>query len=166
MARKEVANTPGNVLIIHTINETIVGRGNGNNKRLADVQLVQFFLRQFYKQHPELFRRLPKTRTGNGQIKIDGIFGGQTETGILLFQRFQNAFGARILSEDGIVNVASTEISKISRTLYTILALNEHFRRFGDGKELHNQLEKHPDIIGSAPELLSELSRGEISDEF
>lgn len=161
MARKEFMDEENGVF---TLNETTVGKG-GNNRKRSDVQLVQFFLQQFYFAHPELFVLLPKTRTGSFAIKIDGICGKQTEMGIRLFQEFQRSQTPTAV--DGLVNVAHSLTSSITGTFYTIHLLNHWFTKFGGGgKELNGNLENHPDIRIFAPELHTELVASQVGDEF
>lgn len=149
MARKEyMADEPS----IFTLNETSIG-ANGNNRKRTDVQLVQFFLRQFYKAHPELFKLLPKTSAGDGTIKIDGICGGQTSKGIYYFQKHMKQAGVSIMV-DGKVDVALGTSSSISNTIYTIHHLNGWFQKWADAT---GNVEKHPDCIKFAPELQAEL---------
>lgn len=139
------------------INETSVGAG-GNNKRRSDVQLVQFFLRQFYKKHPELFKKLPKTKNPDGFVKIDGSVGPQTQSAITNFQIFQRNKGA-IVATDGLVNVPKGAVSSISGTIYTIVALNSlyNFNEAENNGGFVTKIEDHPDLVTFAPELRSEL---------
>lgn len=139
--------------LFFTVNETSVGKG-GNNTRRADVQLVQFFLKQFFAKNPELFKRLPVNHTGG--FAIDGICGGQTNTGILLFQQKMHAEKWAI-GIDGLVDVPKGLTSSISRRHYTICWLNKWFKDNGEGTEHYETLENHPDIKASAPELRTEL---------
>ena len=168
MARKEDMSNSGGTdtgeLGVFALNETTVGMRGSNNKR-SDIQLVQFFLRQFYKSHPELFVLLPKTKSPSTLITIDGDCGGQTKTGILVFQRQRRQVGGTI-AVDGIVNVAHSLMSSISKTGYTIHHLNQWFNDFADGKEFNGNLENHPEIIAFAPELQAELAAAKVGNEF
>jgi peptidoglycan hydrolase-like protein with peptidoglycan-binding domain len=139
------------------INETSVGAG-GNNKRRSDVQLVQFFLRQFYKSHPEQFKKLPKTKNPDGFVKIDGSFGPQTQGAISTFQNLEKSKGLPIAT-DGLVDVPKGIISSISGTLYTIIALNSlyNFLEARSTGGFVTKIEDHPDIVTFAPELRAEL---------
>lgn len=166
MARKEdMSNerspTP---LGVFTLNDTRIGR-YGDNKKRSDIQLIQFFLRQFYRRHHDLFVQLPQTKSKAAVVVIDGKYGKQTEQGILLFQKQRTERGARI-KVDGLVSVAHSSVSPISKTLYTICEMNHWFKDFGDGKEHHGKLENHPDIIAHAPELHAELSIAAVGNEF
>lgn len=166
MARKEnMSNTEGvsGDLGVFTLNETSVGK-RGNNKKRSDVQLIQFFLRQFYKAHPELFILLPKTKSNSNLIIIDGDCGGQTKAGILHFQK-DRSIDAKI-KVDSLVDVAHSLISSISKTTYTIHHLNHWFQLHAEGKEHHGNLENHPDVIAYAPELHAELAVAGVGDEF
>lgn len=158
MATKVLAdkNMDGSEMLEITINDISIGLG-GNNYRRADVQLVQFFLKQFYDKHPEIFSKLP--RSSAGRFVIDGICGGQTTSGIRQFQKSQRDNGA-LIAVDGLVDVCSSDspVSSISRTVYTILHLNGWFQKFGEGREHCANLEKHPDILEYAPELQAELA--------
>lgn len=161
MARKEFMREN---LGVFSINETIIGNG-GNNRRLADVQLIQFFLRQFFLVEFQLFKKLPKDRFNTGVITIDGKFGPQTGAGIFEFQKFVQRSG-RPIKVDGLVNVATAENSAITNTTYTILFLNKFFQDKGDLPEFHGNLENHPDILALAPELQAELSASDVGDQF
>jgi len=140
------------------INETSVGAG-GNNKRRSDVQLVQFFLRQFYKSHPQLFAKLPKTSKPDGFVKIDGSFGPQTQGAISTFQTHERSQGLPIAT-DGLVDVPRGVISSISQTVYTIIVLNSlyNFLEARENGGFVTKIEDHPDILAFAPELRSELN--------
>lgn len=160
MARKERVDS-GAVIIL---NETVVGVG-GTSRR-SDIQLVQFFLRQFFLKQPELFRKLPKSRkNASALVTIDGKFGPQTAAGIVEFQKAVRARGNPI-HVDGIVNVAHSVNSSITNTQYTILFLNLFFSKFIATPEAVLDVENHPDVMAFAPELRSELSRAGIGDEF
>lgn len=157
MARKQyVSDDQGEA--IFTFNETSVGM-NGNNRKRTDVQLIQFFLRQFYKAHPELFVLLPKTSKGGSMILIDGFYGGQTGKGIWYFQKHHKNKGFSI-QVDGLVNVGKEAESSISQTVYTINYLNSWFMKWSDPT---GNVEKHPDCIAYAPELQAELCAGKMS---
>jgi hypothetical protein len=160
MARKELMNSPNGVF---ALNETPIGRGESNQKR-SDVQLIQFFLHEFFKKNPELFALLPKTKSGGSVIKIDGKYGKQTEGGILLFQKHTKKLGSKI-KDDGVVNVA-TGVRSVNGNQFTIIFLNLFFKTLGDGKEHHGKLENHPTVFAFAPELAGELFVSLVKDEF
>lgn len=143
------------------VNEISVGM-NGHNKRRSDVQLIQFFLRQFYIKHPQLFKALPPIKNPDGFVKIDGDAGGQTKTGVKVFQNYERSKGF-LIATDGLVDVPRGAVSSISGTVYTILALNAWFNFFGEGKEHSGHLENHPDIISFAPELRTELMASNVT---
>jgi peptidoglycan hydrolase-like protein with peptidoglycan-binding domain len=140
------------------INETSVGAG-GNNKRRSDVQLVQFFLRQFYKSHRSLFEKLPPTKNPDGFVKIDGSFGPQTQGAISTFQNHEKSLGLPIAT-DGLVDVPKGMISSISGTVYTIVVLNSlyNFLEARSTGGFVTNIQDHPDIVAFAPELRSELN--------
>jgi hypothetical protein len=165
MARKENMTDLNLELGVFTLNETSVGRA-GNNRKRSDVQLVQFFLQQFYFEHREMFDgRVPRTKNGVPEIKIDGICGRQTELGILNFQKYHSGDGVPIIV-DGLVNISRTFSSEITGMPYTIGFLNNWFRRFGNGNQFHGNLENHPVIIQFAPELQAELAAAQVGDEM
>lgn len=165
MARKENMTDLNPDMGVFTLNETSVGR-NANNKKRSDVQLVQFFLHQFYSNHPEMFDgRVPRTKNGVPAIKIDGICGKQTELGILQFQKYY-AEDAIPITVDGQVNIARSISSQINGNVYTILYLNDWFKHNGSGKEFHGNLENHPVIKQFAPELQAELAARGATDEM
>lgn len=158
MARKEYMADEESIF---TLNETTVGMGGSNYKR-SDVQLVQFFLRQFYKAHPELFVLLPKTSKGGSTISIDGYYGGQTGKGIYYFQKHLKNNGSTV-KVDGLVDIARGTVSSISNTIYTIHYLNGWFQKWVDES---GNVEKHPDCIKYAPELQAELLSRGIDDKI
>lgn len=160
MARKELMNPPNGVF---TLNETAIGRGQTNRKR-SDVQLIQFFLHQFFLKNPSLFAQLPPTRNKVGVIKIDGEYGKQTEAGILVFQQDVQKRGSRI-KVDGVVNIA-TNTRSTSGNQFTIIFMNFFFMTLGDGKEHHGKLENHPLVFSFAPELAGELFTALVRDDF
>ena len=165
MARKEDMTRGSDPLFgVFTLNEISVGVG-GNNYRRSDIQLIQFFLRQFYKLHSELFVLLPKTKSNSNFILIDGDCGGQTKNGVLIFQKARKQLGLSI-AVDGLVDVAHSNYASISKTAYTIHRLNLWFMQFAEGKEHHGKLENHPDIITYAPELRTELAAAVVGNEF
>lgn len=158
MATKNLADkeVKGNFIWEITTNDISVGLG-GNNYRRSDVQLVQFFLKQFYDKHPEIFGKLPKSSAN--KFMIDGICGSQTTSGIRYFQHYQKE-GNMSIAADGLVDVCNNQspFSTISHTVYTILHLNGWFQKNGEGREHNAHLETHPDIVRYAPELRAELA--------
>ena len=167
MARKEDMSNDGSKLNdsgVFTLNDTSVGR-YGENKKKTDIQLVQFFLRQFYKRHREIFVHLPQTRSGDGMIAIDGKYGRQTELGILHFQKYIQKHGIGIKA-DALVSAAHSLRGPQTDNIYTIHRLNTFFRTHGEYKEHHGKLEGHPDIIALAPELRAELLAATVRNDF
>lgn len=160
MAHKELMDSPNGVF---TLNDTPIGKGQTNRKR-SDVQLVQFFLHQFYLKNPALFAQLPPTKNKVGVIKIDGVYGRQTEAGILVFQKDVQKRGSTIKA-DGVVNVANN-VRSPSGNQFTIMFLNLFFMSRGEGKEHHGKLENHPLIFSFAPELAGELFTSVVRNEF
>lgn len=161
MAKKvfmEVPPSAGNQSRRHffTLNETRIG-ASGDNKKRSDIQLVQFFLKKFYRRHPELFRLLPRASKSPGQFAIDGIVGDQTITGIRIFQQHESR-GGNGLVQDGLVSVAQSFESPISHKRFTIILLNLWFEQHSGEAQFLTNLEQHPDIIRFAPELQAELS--------
>lgn len=161
MAKKvfmEVPPSAGNASRRHffTINETKVGV-NGDNKKRSDIQLVQFFLKKFYRRHPELFRLLPKASKSPGEFAIDGIVGDQTIVGIRFFQEHESRGGSGLV-KDGLVSVAPSFESQISHKRFTIILLNLWFEQHSGEAQFLTNLELHPDVIRFAPELQAELS--------
>jgi len=161
MARKELMEQPNGVF---TLNETSVGKG-GNNRKRSDIQLIQFFLKQFYDQNPALFALLPPTKKRHSVVVIDGVYGSQTEAAILLFQKDVKARGSSV-KVDGLVDVATGLRSVNSKTQFTIMFLNFFFMTRGEGKEHHGKLENHPEVFAFAPELAGELFVSLVSDQF
>jgi hypothetical protein len=141
------------------MNETSVGQG-GQNKRRSDIQLVQFFLNQFYIGHPELFKLLPSTGSGAASVDIDGQVGLQTIEGIRQFQINRNV-ADRPAVVDGKVSVAQGDVIPGTNTEYTIHRLNLWFFTAPGNRESNAQwkgnLHSHPAIAG-ASELQAELA--------
>ena len=132
---------------LYTVNDTPIGTGKKlNNQRTADVQLVQFFLSQFYAKHPELFRQLAPTK--NGRFLIDGDCGAQTKSGIWVYQTWEQKRGKQI-HPDGVIDPPNAYVSPSGRNTYTILLLNEWFLDNGTGTEHFSKLENHPDLRGA-----------------
>lgn len=160
MARKEFISSRSGVF---ALNETTVGK-NGQNRRRSDIQLVQFFLHQFFLKNPDLFRKLPPTKKRNSVIVIDGEFGKQTAAGIVVFQQDAARRGIKV-KPDGLVNVATGNKSAAGNN-FTIMLMNFFFVEFGEGKEHHGNLQNHPLIFAHAPELAGELFTSLVRDDF
>ena len=158
MARKELTDDG-----FITLNETPVGK-NVDNRKKSDVQLVQFFLHQFFLKKPELFRKLPPTKRRQQVIVIDGAFGKQTAAGITVFQEELKQLGVPIKA-DGLVSVMTGTRSARGNP-FTISFLNSFFTTFGNDKEFKNNLENHPLIFSAAPELAAELFISLPRDDF
>jgi hypothetical protein len=134
--------------------ETPVGtRKNITNKKKADVQLVQFFLSQFYTGNPDLYRKLPPTKSG--KFLIDGDCGPQTKQGIWVFQTWAQKNRYPIYP-DGAIDPATQYASPTGRYSYSIIILNDWWVENGTGREYLLTLENHPDLRG-ATELRADL---------
>ncbi|GEM_PF-2407777 len=158
MARKAlVSQSTGNAATheIFAMNDTPVGE-NQENRRLTDVKLIQFFLFHFYKDNPNLFRSLPPTKRRNSYVMIDGICGQQTKAGISIFQKEMAGFGFSIWA-DGIVHTYKAINGPIHNTTLTIWWLNKWFFSSDYGRGWESNLENHPLMLGSAPDLSAEL---------
>jgi hypothetical protein len=145
------------------LNETSVGQG-GDNRRRSDIQLVQFFLDQFYIENQQLFRLLPQTRPVAVSIDFDGKVGRQTIEGIRLFQR-NWCPSSPIMIADGKVSVPSTSYFGVPGTttlVYTIFFMNVWFfsisESAGGNAQWKGNLRNHPMIKTCAPELQAELA--------
>ncbi len=103
----EIRSLDTNLVI--TTNE--VGYGSKGSMLKEDIELVQFLLDEFYSSFAirsmAALTTIPKTKPGpqtGAIVKIDGVFGNQTDTAIKIYQR--DFLGhAR---PDGIVSVAQT----------------------------------------------------------
>jgi hypothetical protein len=98
--------------------------GPGAANRWDDVELVQYLLKRIYGSplsfHP------PFHPPEGDMIKIDGRFGRTTAKWINHFQREVNDQGGVPIRLDGRVDKSdSGGVSSISRTVYTIIALNK-----------------------------------------
>lgn len=136
------------------ITDSEVGYGSKQPMRKDDVELVQFLLDEFFTHFPvrsiAALTKIPKSPRGDQQdaiIKIDGIFGDQTNAGILIYQR-EFLGSAR---PDGIVSVAHTAgpsnvtpggpngspITTVSYTkARTITSLAGHWAALNPGKDI------------------------------
>jgi hypothetical protein len=141
---------------------TPVGQG-ADNKRIADIQLVQLFLRQFYTLNPTLFKKLPKPGGRTVQaILLDGKVGGQTIGGITEFQRdrIRKKFSAEIVDGRVSVPVGGQRVAGTNH-VFTIIQLNLFFfRSDAVNMSFNENLEEHPVVKASLPQLAGELSRG------
>ena len=138
------------------VNDISVGL-SGNNRRRADVQLVQFFLSQFYNKYPELSAKV--CAENQNRFVIDGFCGKHTCVGIAVYQYYMRSKGTAI-EYDGTVNIpnSASQVTSVSHTFYTILNLNVWFRKYGDGTEYIHSLQNHPQMQKCAPELRAELA--------
>lgn len=127
------------------------GRGDGTNSDVRDVQLVQFFLRVFFRKKPELMPKLP----GRSGFLIDGKVGTQTVEGI---HRFQDDFGnhGKLLFDDSRVSVALGKHVPGTTAFWTIDALNA-FAFVTLGAKQFNSLFSNSEINAEAPELTVNL---------
>ncbi len=140
--------------------DTPVG-ARADNKRKADVQLVQLFLHTFYKSNPALFKKLPRTRRNTGEILMDGISGPQTVSGITEFQKFIIRKGKSGVIVDGRVSIPHGGL-RVANTnhVFTIFQLNSFFFILDDANAAFiENLEEHPIVKSQLPELASELRR-------
>jgi hypothetical protein len=146
------------------LNENDVGRGARGNPKRTDVQLVQFFLAEFYRVHPGLFTRLGKTKTPGSTVDIDGVFGRQTIDGIWVFQDFQKQGRIPILVDGRVTAPAGRNVvvPGLRTTMYTIYRLNDWFFRHGDNMKFNEELYMHPVILARAPALASELAQDDL----
>jgi hypothetical protein len=139
--------------------DTPVGKG-GDNKRIADNQLVQLFLRHFYILNPALFKKLPKPPGGKAQeIVLDGKVGSQTIEGITEFQRDVIRTGGSGEYVDGRVSIPWSGLRVVnSKHVFTIIQLNLFFFNSDtENKAFNANLEDHPIVKSSLPELVAEL---------
>ncbi len=97
--------------------EQAVGKTGTNAP--GDVKLVQYMLRNIYGQ------------TAFG-LKVDGYIGPVTISWIERFQNDANAKGLNVLA-DGRIDRGLAQISTVSKTRYTILAMSAELRRINPG---------------------------------
>lgn len=139
-----------------TVNDTQIGDRRGlSNSRRADVQLIQFFLSQFFAANPKLFKQLPPTKSG--RFLIDGDCGPQTKNGIWVFQTYEHRRGTAI-HPDGVVDPATPSTTENDPRSATILALNQWYFQNGGAKFFYARIQEHPDVRKFAPELRAELA--------
>jgi hypothetical protein len=141
------------------VNDTPVGNGS-DNKRIADVQLVQLFLRQFYSQNPVLFQKLPKPGRGVTEILLDGKVGSQTIAGITEFQQFVIRRGKSGVFVDGRVSRPTGFRVAGTNHVFTIFQLNRFFFTSDDeNMSFNDNLADHPVVKSSLPLLAAEIAR-------
>ncbi len=95
------------------------------NKR-DDVMLVQYLLKRVYQQAQNC--NPPLKATGTARLKIDGLYGPQTQGAIEHFQLEMRRNG-RSIATDGCVDTerGDSATSSVSQTGYTISWLNKYF---------------------------------------
>lgn len=159
MARRRFVKTLSSLNeTIYTVDTPIGARQN--NRRLADVELVQFFLKQFFDD-PIHKADTPPTRKGIKKILIDGIVGSQTIKAITYFQKYQ--FNRVI---DGIVSVPIINASFVGTRMETMWKLNHWFANNSPLKDSFPNLEKLLVNDNSAPHLLAELVANDLANNF
>jgi peptidoglycan hydrolase-like protein with peptidoglycan-binding domain len=82
-------NITGDIELV--VNSTPVGFPVGRVSKKADIELVQFYLSEFFDNVPNV--KIPKNypRSANREmVKIDGKLGGQTNAAIEVFQQHLN----------------------------------------------------------------------------
>jgi hypothetical protein len=134
--------------------------GDTTNSNQACIQLVQFFLRDFFKTHPTLARRLPGPP---GRFLIDGKAGPQTITGIGLFQqhcRTTQVESVKVLN-DARVSVPLGKFVPGTGFHWTIHALNLFFAAQKKNEATFKALHLNPEINAEAKLLAADLVRAE-----
>ena len=165
MASKVLLPRPVNGLDTLYLTDTPVGN-RSDNKRIADVQLVQLFLNDFFFTNPALFKKLPKPTTNPNApgILMDGKVGRQTIEAINEFQREMKRRGPSGLIVDGRVSVPTGGLRVAGTThVFTIIQLNTIFFNGPNSDEnlpFNANLEDHP-RVQRLPLLVADLrSRG------
>jgi hypothetical protein len=159
MAQRVVINMSGNVAQVEhfTMNNSDIGE-NRTNRNKADVELIQFFLWEFYSRNGHLFSLLPRVSRTPG-IEIDGICGRQTKSGIYNFQKHHRLLGNPIRT-DGVVDVTKNLHTSGNPAIYTIWWLNKWFFANGTGTISEKEdLRTHPVVARRARHLIAELNR-------
>jgi len=133
MAYIEIAtNTPYREVIVI---DAAVGAGAPNQSE--DVMAVQYLLRVASEASSESAAFQPP---GEPPVKIDGIYGTQTQKYISFFQKEVNRRqNRRLIEPDGRIDPvrAGSASSGVTHTFYTIVALNAALRsRRGNGFKL------------------------------
>ena len=131
-------------------------RGDNTNAARACNQLVQFLLRRFFERRPDLLPPLPG-RTG---FPIDGKVGGQTVTGIHVFQDHFRKAGTPLF-DDSRVSVPLGKFVPGTGNFRTMHALNA-FARVVMGDAAFDSLFSNREINREAPELTGELVAEEL----
>jgi hypothetical protein len=141
------------------VNNTPIGKG-ADNKRLADVQLIQLLLRSFYIATPGLYKKVAKPsgrRVPVPAILLDGIVGDQTKTGITVFQQFIKDNAGQVVV-DGLVSVPRGGLNVAGTSnVFTIIHLNNSFFAEPENAAFNSNLQDHPVVNASLPALAAEL---------
>lgn len=148
----------GSLGVVYQVS-TPVGNGS-DNKRIADVQLVQLFLRHFFILKPDLFRKLPQGKKRTSEIQLDGKVGSQTIAGITEFQKHVIRQGKSGTIVDGRVSVPNGFRVQGSSHVFTMHQLNVFFFNTDPiNKSFNDDLAKHPLVKVNCPLLAAEISR-------
>jgi hypothetical protein len=138
-----IPSVPG-VSVAYTVDRA-VGQGCLNNR--GDVMLVQHLLRIAWRDVPTSKGFRPPGE--EGPLKVDGWFGPKTAKFIKFFQEEANRRGA-IVGKDGRVDPVrtGTTVGSISKTFYTILALNSarNSRQAGNQADIQRDPEFKPEL--------------------
>ena len=144
MARVYLRHVQAEMRVIYDI-DAAVGRGGGNRK--DDVLLIQFFLRVAMEDADSPGYRPP----GQGPIKIDGIYGRQTQAYIDFFQsEAKKRNPQRMPIVDGKVSPLHTpfRITPAENQVHDIFALNR----------LYQKRHPHHDNLANDPLFPAELA--------
>lgn len=98
--------------------------GPGASNLRDDVLLVQYFLREIFKNTPK-FQQEPFA----GEVKVDGVPTPNFFAAIRHFQMVEKKDG-KLIATDGVIDAPKEEFPRgaISGTQYTILFMNNRFR--------------------------------------
>jgi hypothetical protein len=138
---------PNNPDVSRYANVTMaVGRGAPN--RRADVQLVQYMLRELFRNPTE---QDPPLIPPEERVYVDGRFGPNTRKGIIKFQLNLFSQQGRIALDARVDRARHRGISSISQTTYTILWMNYLYK-------LARPDEFETLLAGDIPDMPSELA--------
>jgi hypothetical protein len=136
-------------------------RGDNTNSNRACIQLVQFFLRDFYDTHPQLRKKL---QGAPGRFLLDGKVGPQTVSGIAVFQQHSRSTKVETVNviNDARVSVPIGATVPGTEFRWTIHALNLFFAAQTKNAATFASLFLNPAISTEAPELSAELTKAEL----
>jgi hypothetical protein len=149
-------NITGDVELV--VNTTRVGLPVVNEGTKADIELVQFYLSEFFDTMPGVLipTDFPRSKKTGEMVSIDGILGPQTNAAIELFQQHLNQKKKvdKIISVPRAINTNKSrpEVSDFIKAR-SILVLALTWKTFHPNEDILNSSK-----ILKAPHLIAELN--------